>query len=140
MVFPARQERLDWQLVAEVDLASLLAGDTSQVIRLADQFSSPPLNIQVARLQAVLAGVAFCVPENEFGDALTSAHGLAKVSKPLPALDLQFLEPGFPTGAADDPVPGALPAATLGPAGRGRGAEEEGGGGEGEGNLLRRCS
>ena len=32
VVFPARQERLDWQLVAEVDLASLLAGDTSQVI------------------------------------------------------------------------------------------------------------
>ena len=31
VVFPARQERLDWQLVAEVDLASLLAGDTSQV-------------------------------------------------------------------------------------------------------------
>ena len=35
VVFPARQERLDWQLVAEVDLASLLAGDTSQVIRAA---------------------------------------------------------------------------------------------------------
>ena len=33
LVFPARQERLDWQLVAEVDLASLLAGDTSQVVR-----------------------------------------------------------------------------------------------------------
>ena len=35
----------------------------------------------MARLQAVLAGIAFCVPENEFGDALASAHGLAKVSR-----------------------------------------------------------
>ena len=84
VVFPARQERLDWQLVAEVDLASLLAGDTSQVIRLsllAFLSQTPALSIQVARLQAVLAGIAFCVPENEFGDALASAHGLAKVSK-----------------------------------------------------------
>ena len=36
LVFPARQERLDWQLVAEVDLASLLAGDANQVIRSSD--------------------------------------------------------------------------------------------------------
>ena len=86
LVFPARQERLDWQLVAEVDLASLLAGDTSQVVNILNILNI--LNIitkstifQVARLQAVLAGIAFCVPENEFGEALASAHGLAKVWK-----------------------------------------------------------
>ena len=84
LVFPARQERLDWQLVAEVDLASLLAGDTSQVVNILNIITKSALVhsiIQVARLQAVLAGIAFCVPENEFGEALASAHGLAKVWK-----------------------------------------------------------
>ena len=80
LVFPARQERLDWQLVAEVDLASLLAGDTSQVVNILNIITKSTI-FQVARLQAVLAGIAFCVPENEFGDALASAHGLAKVWK-----------------------------------------------------------
>ena len=84
LVFPARQERLDWQLVAEVDLASLLAGDTSQVVKILNilNITTKSTILQVARLQAVLAGIAFCVPENEFGDALASAHGLAKVWKP----------------------------------------------------------
>ena len=83
LVFPARQERLDWQLVAEVDLASLLAGDTSQVVNILNILNiiSKLTILQVARLQAVLAGIAFCVPENEFGEALASAHGLAKVWK-----------------------------------------------------------
>ena len=81
LVFPARQERLDWQLVAEVDLASLLAGDTSQVVNILNIITKSTI-VQVARLQAVLAGIAFCVPENEFGEALASAHGLAKVWKP----------------------------------------------------------
>ena len=81
LVFPARQERLDWQLVAEVDLASLLAGDTSQVVNILN-INTKSTIVQVARLQAVLAGIAFCVPENEFGEALASAHGLAKVWKP----------------------------------------------------------
>ena len=80
LVFPARQERLDWQLVAEVDLASLLAGDTSQVVNILNIITKSTI-LQVARLQAVLAGIAFCVPENEFGEALASAHGLAKVWK-----------------------------------------------------------
>ena len=80
LVFPARQERLDWQLVAEVDLASLLAGDTSQVVNILNIITKSTI-VQVARLQAVLAGIAFCVPENEFGEALASAHGLAKVWK-----------------------------------------------------------
>ena len=80
LVFPARQERLDWQLVAEVDLASLLAGDTSQVVNILN-INTKSTIVQVARLQAVLAGIAFCVPENEFGEALASAHGLAKVWK-----------------------------------------------------------
>ena len=80
LVFPARQERLDWQLVAEVDLASLLAGDTSQVVNILNITTKSTI-LQVARLQAVLAGIAFCVPENEFGEALASAHGLAKVWK-----------------------------------------------------------
>ena len=84
LVFPARQERLDWQLVAEVDLASLLAGDTSQVVNILNILNiiTKSTIFQVARLQAVLAGIAFCVPENEFGEALASAHGLAKVWKP----------------------------------------------------------
>ena len=83
LVFPARQERLDWQLVAEVDLASLLAGDTSQVVKILNilNITTKSTILQVARLQAVLAGIAFCVPENEFGEALASAHGLAKVCK-----------------------------------------------------------
>ena len=83
LVFPARQERLDWQLVAEVDLASLLAGDTSQVVKILNilNITTKSTILQVARLQAVLAGIAFCVPENEFGDTLASAHGLAKVCK-----------------------------------------------------------
>ena len=83
LVFPARQERLDWQLVAEVDLASLLAGDTSQVVNILNilNITTKSTILQVARLQAVLAGIAFCVPENEFGEALASAHGLAKVWK-----------------------------------------------------------
>ena len=83
LVFPARQERLDWQLVAEVDLASLLAGDTSQVGNILNILNiiTKSTIVQVARLQAVLAGIAFCVPENEFGEALASAHGLAKVWK-----------------------------------------------------------
>ena len=135
LVFPARQERLDWQLVAEVDLASLLAGDTSQVVRSPSVFctymyiySSQSLNIKVARLQAVLVGVAFCVPENEFGNALASAHGLAKVSKyAAHFICLQLLNSGFPTGTVDHPVPGPLPAATDRPAGF-QGAAEEGGG------------
>ena len=80
LVFPARQERLDWQLVAEVDLASLLAGDTSQVVNILNIITKSTI-VQVARLQAVLAGIAFCIPENEFGEALASAHGLAKVWK-----------------------------------------------------------
>ena len=83
LVFPARQERLDWQLIAEVDLASLLAGDTSQVgniLNISNIITKSTI-VQVARLQAVLAGIAFCVPENEFGEALASAHGLAKVWK-----------------------------------------------------------
>lgn len=72
--FPARQERLDWQLVAEVEVGALLAGEEGQV----------------TRLQAVLVGVAFCSPEQEFGEALEVARGLAKVFR-LAQLIIQYL-------------------------------------------------
>ena len=90
LVFPARQERLDWQLVAEVDLASLLGGDTSQVVNILN-INTKSTIVQVARLQAVLAGIAFCIPENEFGEALVSAHGLAKVWESFVNTTLRYI-------------------------------------------------
>ena len=72
--FPARQERLDWQLVAEVEVSSLLAGELGQV----------------ARLQEVLAGVAFCSVEQEFPGMVEGARGLAKVFR-LAQLIIQYL-------------------------------------------------
>ena len=74
MAFPARVERLEWQLVAEVEVAAVLAGRQDQV----------------TRLQAVLPGVAFCQAEQEFGEALAEARGLARVFR-LAQLIIQYL-------------------------------------------------
>ena len=62
--FPARQERLDWQLVAELEPTVLVLGAGEQV----------------DKLQQLAPSLAFCSLEAEFSkENLEGTRGLAKV-------------------------------------------------------------
>ena len=74
-MFPARQERLDWQLIAELEPLVLVSGSPEEI----------------EKLQDVLAGLAFCSLEQEFGrEMLEGTRGLAKIFR-LSQLVIQYL-------------------------------------------------
>ena len=74
-MFPARQERLDWQLIAELEPLVLVGGCPEEI----------------EKLQDVLAGLAFCSLEQEFGrEMLEGTRGLAKIFR-LSQLVIQYL-------------------------------------------------
>ena len=63
-MFPAHQERLDWQLVAELEPTVLVLGAGEQV----------------DKLQQLAPSLAFCSLEAEFSkETLEETRGLAKV-------------------------------------------------------------
>ena len=73
--FPQHSERLDWQLVAEVEPGVVVMGGVEEC----------------EKLQGVLPGIAFCSLEAEFGkEMLESTRGLAKIFR-LAQLIIQYL-------------------------------------------------
>ena len=74
-IFPQRSERIDWQLVAEVEPMVVVMGALEEC----------------EKLQGVLPGIAFCNLETEFGkELLESTRGLGKLFR-LAQLIIQYL-------------------------------------------------
>jgi len=74
-IFPQRSERIDWQLVAEVEPMVVVMGALEEC----------------EKLQGVLPGIAFCHLETEFGkELLESTRGLGKLFR-LAQLIIQYL-------------------------------------------------
>ena len=89
-MFPARQERLDWQLIAELEPLVVAAGSREEIGRCCLVDVLCPASC-LEKLQAVLAGLAFCSVEQEFGrEVLEATRGLAKIFR-LSQLVIQYL-------------------------------------------------
>ena len=89
-MFPARQERLDWQLIAELEPLVVVAGSREEIGRCCLVYVLSPASC-LEKLQAVLAGLAFCSVEQEFSrDVLEATRGLAKIFR-LSQLVIQYL-------------------------------------------------
>ena len=89
-MFPARQERLDWQLIAELEPLVVAAGSREEIGRCCLVDVLCPASC-LEKLQAVLAGLAFCSVEQEFSrEVLEATRGLAKIFR-LSQLVIQYL-------------------------------------------------
>ena len=74
-IFQQRSERIDWQLVAEVEPMVVIMGAVEEC----------------EKLQGILPGIAFCNLETEFGkEILESTRGLGKLFR-LAQLIIQYL-------------------------------------------------
>ena len=75
MIFSQRKEKLDWQLIAELEPLVVVAGAEEEV----------------EKLKVVMASLAHCSLETEFGkEVLENTRGLAKIYR-LSQLSLQYL-------------------------------------------------
>ena len=74
-IYPQRIERLDWQLIAEIEPVVVVMGAPEES----------------EKLQGILSGIAFCNLDAEFGkELLESTRGLAKLFR-LAQLIIQYL-------------------------------------------------
>ena len=91
-MFPARQERLDWQLIAELEPLVLVGGCPEEIGNYHHRYTYYYSSLSVTeKLQDVLAGLAFCSLEQEFGrEMLEGTRGLAKIFR-LSQLVIQYL-------------------------------------------------
>ena len=91
-MFPARQEKLDWQLIAELEPVVLVGGSPEEIGNYQQTSNLPsPIPIFTEKLQDVLVGLAFCNLEHEFGrEMLEGTRGLAKIFR-LSQLVIQYL-------------------------------------------------